>query len=328
MKFVAKDFNNKTNLIDAMMSIRSQFTENPTITIVGIPDVATNTGLRQLKFKLLPEDSTLETEQLSYSILEKICCWTHAEAMISNVGENEQIPWVSESVLKKISNTWARFDEILVNNTTDLEDYLYKVNTEKKSSYTLTRDELMLLLSLQGGQTLRQVVLGKDSDPADLLAILFNSMAHKLLTKKSYDPNADYSLTIKAMGDRINTLSKNASAFNGATKLMLSDLFMHDLVLLAVKYPDTECIGVSCDTIDVSETVSALLLTKDAQYTCSVGSSILKPLNIIYASIASSLVWSFGFDKAVELLVKTDKELTEKYKSVKSEKKPHFLRSV
>lgn len=328
MKLVAKDFINKTSILDAMMNVCNQFAETSIITMVGIPDVSVNTNLKMLKFRLLPKHLLLDTEQLPYNEIERTYCWTHVEATISNINDNESLPWISEDSLKRVMSTWTRLDEMLEKNETDFEDYFYKSNTEKKSSYTLTRDELMLLLSLQGGQTLRQVVLGKQNNPADLLSMLFSSMTHKLLTKISYDPNTDYALSIKAIGDRINILAKNATLADSSTRIQLSDLLMHDLVLLTVKYPDTECISVSGFTIDVSETVNALNLTKDIQYACSIGSSILKPLNIIYASVASSLVWTLGFEQTVELLARTDKEIIEKYKGVKSDRKTHLIRSL
>lgn len=327
MRIIARDFINKTSIFDAIMSVWDQFGESTTITIVGMPDAATNSGLKTFKFKLCKDVPQSDVQQGIVTELEKAYCWSHVEVQVGNDSEANELQCISVGSLQDVMKTWICLNEMLLTNETDFEDYFYKVNTQKKSSYTLTRDELMLLLSLQGGQTLRQVLLSKRTNPADLLTMLFNSLSHKLLTKTSYDPNADYALAIKVMGDRINIFVKNAILSNESIKGSLSDLFMRDLVLLTVKYPDTECINVSGNTVDVSETVSALTLTKDTQYACSIGSSILKPLNIVYASIASSLVWTFGFDRTVDLLIKTDKELIDKYKGVKSDKKTHFIRS-
>lgn len=309
------------------MSVWDQFGDSTIITVVGMPDAATNSGLRIFKFKLYQDAPQSDAQQRIIAELEKAYCWSHVEVQVGNDNEISELQCVSASSLQDVMKTWICLNEMLTTNETDFEDYFYKVNTQKKSSYTLTRDELMLLLSLQGGQTLRQVLLSKGTNPAALLTMLFNSMSHKLLTKTSYDPNADYALAIKVMGDRINLFAKNAILSDGSIKGSLSDLFMRDLVLLTVKYPDTECINVSGNTVDVSETVSALTLTKDTQYACSIGSSILKPLNIVYASVVSSLVWTFGFERTVDLLIKTDNELIDKYKSVKSDKKTNFIRS-
>lgn len=309
------------------MSAWDQFGESTVVKVVGMPDVTTNSGLRTFKFRLCQNNYPSDVQQGMIAELEKAYCWSHVEVQVSNDSEIGELQCISVSSLQDVMKTWICLNEMLTINETDFEDYFYKVNTQKKSSYTLTRDELMLLLSLQGGQTLRQVLLSKGTNPAALLTILFNSMSHKLLTKTSYDPNADYALAIKAMGDRINIFAKNAILSDESIKGSLSDLFMRDLVLLTIKYPDTECINVSGNTIDVSETVSALTLTKDTQYACSIGSSILKPLNIVYASVVSSLVWIFGFERTVDLLIKTDKELIDKYKGVKSDKKTNFIRS-
>jgi hypothetical protein len=328
LKLIAKDFASKTDLLDAVLGIRGKFIETPTIVFVGLPEIALGNHIQQIRFKLLPDDSMLDIPQLPSIILEKLFCWTHVEAHISNDEGNLGMPWISEVSLNNVMITWAKLESMLVECGTDFEDYFFKTNTEKKSSYTMTRDELMLLLSLHGMQTLRQVLLSKQTNPVQLVEMIFNSEKHRLLTKSHFDLSIDYAASIKAMGERVNLLIKNIIAYQSSLKQTVSNQLVHDLTLLTQKYPDTECIGISGNAIDVSETVSSLMLTKDIQYTNNVGSSILKPLNILLASICCNLAWTLGIENANELLLKTDKEIADKYKNQKSDKKISFLRSA
>lgn len=327
MKLIAKDFSSKTDLLDAVLGIRGKFIDMPTVVFTGMPEIVLGNHIQQVRFKLLPNDAELDIPQLPAVTLEKMFCWTHIEARISNDEDEQGMPWVSEAALEHVMGSWNRLEMLLTENDASFDDYFFKTNTEKKSSYTLTRDELMLLLSLQGVQTLRQVILEKSSDPVNLSEMIFNSMKHKLLIKSHYDSNFDYVASIRLMGDRLNQLVKNAVMFDPRLKQSITNQLAHDLSLLSTKYPDTECIGLGDIGIDVSETVSALMLTKDIQYTCNVGSAIARPLGILFASLCCSLAWSVGIVDANGILLKTDREIAEKYKTFKSERKTTVIRS-
>lgn len=327
MKLIAKDFSSKTDLLDAVLGIRGKFIETPTVVFTGMPDIILGNPIQQVRFKLLPNDAQLDIPQLPSVLLEKLFCWTHIEARISNDEEEQGMPWVSEVALENVMNAWGRLEMLLTEHDASFDDYFFKSNTEKKSSYTLTRDELMLLLSLQGVQTLRQVILEKSTNPISLAEMIFNSTKHKLLTKSNYDSNFDYVASIRLLGDRLNLLAKNAINVDPKLKQTISNQLAHDLSLLSTKYPDTECIGIGDVGIDVSETVSALMLTKDIQYTCNIGSAIARPLGILFASLCCSLAWLVGITEANSILLKTDREIADMHKTFKTERKTTVIRS-
>jgi hypothetical protein len=324
VKLVAKDFTNKTGLLDAVIDICGKFIDVPKITIIGIPDVRCPTSVKQLKFKLLPRNTVLDIPEIPSLIVEQAFCWTHTEARISNEEDDLGMPWISENTLTEIIGTWNSLEKFLSENSMDLEDYCFKVTSEKKSSYTLTREDLMFLLSLKGSSTLRQVLLDREQHPLELMEMITNSISHRMLDKSVYSTEINYPVSIKAMGDRINLLIKNLESYSPNLRNSLTSQLVHDLKLLQSKYPETDCIGVSGNTVDVCETANSLMMIKDTEYMHNVGSAVLKPLNIIFASIASGAVWSIGLQVVNDIITKTDREILAKYGNNPHNKKPFF----
>ena len=325
MKLIAKDFSNKTSLLDAVMDICGKFIEIPKITIVGMADVKCPSSIKQLKFKMLPKNTVLDIPEIPAQQIEQAFCWQHTEARISNEDDEQGMPWISENSLSQIIDTWTKLDFLISANGTDLDDYYHKCTTEKKSSYTMSREDLMFLLNLKGTTSLRQMILSKNQSPYDFSQVIFHSLHHNLITRSPFNTDTNYPVTIKAMGERINLLISNFKSLETGLATNLSSQIVHDLKLLSAKYPETDCIGVSGDQIDVSETTSSLMLTKDPQYVFDVGSAILKPLNLLFASLASGSVWTLGFEQANSILLKTDTEILEKFKNSQVGKIPSFI---
>lgn len=325
MRLVAKDFSNRTGLLDAVLEISGKFIETPRISIVGVPDVNAPLEIKQYKFRLLPNDTTLDVPEMPSSSIIQSFFWTHAEARISNDEEDGGTDWVSEKSLMLVINTWAAIEALLNEHKASLDDYFIKASSDKISKYTLSRDDLMLLLSLKGGSTLREVVLSHRQHSLELVEMLFKAMSFGFINKIEYLSTINYPQNIKAMGERINTFIKLMCEKRPTFRPTLANQLSHDLRLLSDVYSETDCIGITNSFVDVDEAASSLVLIKDSQHSSMIGAGILKPLNILYSSLVTGSVWDAGLQAVEEAVKRVDMALNEKYNQYPSAKKPSFL---
>lgn len=325
MRLIAKDFSSKTGLLDAVLEISGKFIETPKVTIVGVPDINAPLELKQFRFRLLPNDTELDVPEMSISSIIQAFFWRHAEARISNDDEDAGTDWMSEKSLMLVVNAWSAIENIIKENHTTLDDYFIKSSSDRISKYTLSRDDLMLLLSLKGGSTLREVVLSHRQSPIELVEMLFKALSYGFLNKIEYLTTINYPQNIKAMGERINMFIKLMCERSPAARQPLANQLSHDLKLLSDIYSETDCIGINCGFVDVDEAASSLMLIKDSHHSSMIGSGILKPLNILFSSLVTSSVWDCGLQTVDEVARRVDMALNEKYNQLPNAKKPSFL---
>ncbi len=325
MRLIAKDFSNKTGLLDAVLEISGKFIETPRISIIGVPDVGMPLEIKQYKFRLLPKDTALDAPEMSVSSIIQAFFWTHAEARISNDDEDGGTDWISERSLMLVINAWATVEALLKEHKTCLDDYFIKASSDKISKYTLSRDDLMLLLSLRGGSTLREVILVHRQSPLGLVEMLFKAMTFGFISKIEYLTTINYPQNIKAMGERINLLIKLMCELKPRWRQSLANQLSHDLKLLSDVYSETDCIGITNGFIDVDEAASSLMLIKDSHHSSMIGAGILKPLNILFSSLVTNSVWDAGLQTVQEVVRRVDMALNEKYNQYPNAKRPSFL---
>jgi hypothetical protein len=327
LKIIAKDYINRSNLISGIVDLTQKNDNSLLINIVGIPALRTPTKLKQVSFRLIPEGMTLDIPELDSSDIESLYWWEHVEMQIDSETSSNATKWMSHSTFRRISEGWHRKDSMLDEYGITPDDILYTRSISNHGSYTITKEDLVILLGMRGRSTIRDSITSFGLPEDIILERILKALKYRLLAKSSFLKKTNYPETIRAMGIRINSYYSNLKSWFGNSKFPSHNYFVKELELLATKYPDAECLGINPDGIDVSESVLSLTFSKDPEFVSSVGAKILKPLCMLFSGLVVGSAYAYSVESANKVLVLTDRSLFTRYQKSSIENRPAFLRS-
>ncbi len=328
MKIIAKDYVNRGDLLSGVVDLTSKNSESLQLNIIGVASLRSPVDLRKISFRLLPKGMSLDIPEADVVEIEKIFWWEHVEIQIDSEALESVTKWLSYDSFRKIAEKWAMKEQLLLENGVNSDDVLYTKSISNHGSYSISREDLVILLGMNGKMTVRESILSFELPEDLVLDRILKALKHHLLSKSPYMKKISYPETIKAMGMRINMFYSNLKSWFGSSSFPQHSYFARELELLSTEYPDAECLAVSPDGIDVSESVISLSFSKDPEFVCSVGSRILKPLNMLFCNMVIGAAYEHSFDSILKVLNITDKGLKDAYRKLGNDELPPFLRST
>jgi len=328
LKILAKDYSNRTSLMNGVVELTQNNTDGLVINSIGIPTLRIPSQLKKVSFKLLPKGVTLDVPEADSVELESVFWWEHIEIEIESNNNFNSTKWLSQETFNEVAQLWCEFERKLKKYGIDRDSVLYTQSISNNGSYSISRDDLTILLGMKGRITIKEAVQSLGVSHDVVLDRILKALKYKLLGKRAELKNANYPESINAMGRRMNTFYSNLKSWYGNSGFPEHDYFTKELALLSSKYPDAECLAVSPDGIDVDESVLSLSFSKDPKLVSSVGSKILKPLNLLFCNFVIDSAYAYSFDSVNRVLEITDKELAKRYSNMSSEELPIYLWSI
>ncbi len=325
MKILAKDYSNRTSLMNGVIELTQNNTDGLVINSIGIPTLRIPSQLKKVCLKLLPKGVTLDVPEADSVELESVFWWEHVEIEIESNNNFNSTKWLSQETFNEVAQLWGEFERKLKKYGIDRDSVLYTQSISNNGSYSISRDDLTILLGMKGRTTIKEAIQLFGMPHKELLNRILKALKYMLLGKREDLKNANYPETIKAMGDRLNAFQSNLKSWYGNSGFPEHDYFTKELALLSLKYPDAECLAVSPDGIDVDESVLSLSFSKDPKLVSSVGSKILKPLNLLFCNLVIDSAYAYSFDSVNRILEITDKELSKRYSKMSLEELPIYL---
>lgn len=325
MKILAKDYTDRTSLMNGVVELTQNNTDSILISSIGIPSLRIPSKLRKVVFRLLPKDVRLDVPEADPIELESVFWWEHVEIQIDSSGNYDSAKWVSQETFNKIAQSWYRIDRELSAYDLDPDSVLSTRSISNQGSYSISKEDLTILLSMKGRSTIKEAVqlLGIPHDM--ILNRILKAVKYKLLGRREYLKNANYPESIKAMGNRLNAFYSNLKSWFGNTGFPEHNYFAKELALLSSKYPDAECLAVNPDGIDVDESVLSLSFSKDSKLVSSIGSKILKPLDLLFCNLVIGSAYAYSLDSVNRILEITDRNLAKRYSKMSVEELPIYL---
>lgn len=280
MKLYARDNKSKSGLLSGLLDMCEVLYNPAEITIHGLADISKPTNIKNISFILVNEEEPNENNDFFL----RMYLWEYIEVMIeTEPAKDTNNVRVSKSLLRKVLDKWQSFDGYLLHNNITLDTFFKAKTFSQSGSFVLTKKDLLILLSLKGNVTLREVMTVND-DIEEVYFCIQKAIAHNIIKPKAYCLDIDYKSEIETLGYKINRFIHMIKAKKIADRETIRLVLEKNKELLATDFKDANCINITHDGIDLSDIMTSLNFSLDKDVMSAVGSSIIVPLSYLFAS--------------------------------------------
>lgn len=305
MRLFARDHKNRAGLLSGFLDICDVLNAPAEITMIGLTNISNPTTLKSVEFLLVDEESA--EEKTDFFLKQYI--WEYIEISIETESNTEKdYTRVSKSTLRKVLDKWQSYDSYLTHNRISLDTYFSSKTFSQSGSFVLTKKDLMVLLSLKGNVSLRDVMSSFD----DIEVVFFciqKAIAHNILKSRNFSTSIDYQKEIETIGYRLNRLVGKVILKNIANASKVKSILEKGKEALTPDYKDIDCININLHGVDLTDVMTSFKFSLDKDVMATVGASIVKPLSYLYACFITNLCFEGSFEEIRHLLNEIEVEL-------------------
>lgn len=302
MKLFARDHKSRAGLLSGLLDICDVLTKPSEITITGFTSISNPTSLKSVTFLMVDEESA--DEKTDFFL--KLYIWEYIEICIeTDPNPEKDYVRVSKSTLRKVLDKWQSYDSYLAHNKITLDTYFNAKTFSHSGSFILTKKDLLILLSLKGCTSLREVMYSR-ADLEEVFYCIQKAINNNVIKPKSYSLQIDYKKSIELLGFRLNRLIQTMNSKEIASSNSIISVLEKRKETLIPDFKDMECISITQNGIDLSDVMSSLNCSLDKDVLAAVGSSILIPLSYLYAGLIISFAFEGHFEKILGILTEIE----------------------
>lgn len=307
MRLYARDNKSKSGLLSGLLDMCEILNNPAEITIHGLADISKPANIKRISFTLVNEEEP--NENIDFFL--RMYLWEYLEIMIETDPSKETNDIrVSKSLLRKVLDKWQSFDGYLLHNNISLDTYFSAKTFSQSGSFILSKKDLLILLSLKGNVTLREVMLAND-DIEEVYFCIQKAIAHNIVKPKAYCLDIDYKSEIETLGYKINRFIHMVKAKKIADKEAIRQVLEKNKELLLPDFKDANCINITNDGIDLTDIMTSLSFSLDKDVMSAVGSSIITPLSYLFASTIIRFSFEGYFDELTNIVAAIELEIND-----------------
>lgn len=307
MRLYARDNKSKSGLLSGLLDMCEILNNPAEITIHGLADISKPANIKRISFTLVNEEEP--NENIDFFL--RMYLWEYLEIMIETDPSKETNDIrVSKSLLRKVLDKWQSFDGYLLHNNISLDTYFSAKTFSQSGSFILSKKDLLILLSLKGNVTLREVMLAND-DIEEVYFCIQKAIAHNIVKPKAYCLDIDYKSEIETLGYKINRFIHMVKAKKIADKEAIRQVLEKNKELLMPDFKDANCINITNDGIDLTDIMTSLSFSLDKDVMSAVGSSIITPLSYLFASTIIRFSFEGYFDELANIVAAIELEIND-----------------
>lgn len=302
MKLFARDHKSRAGLLSGLLDICDVLTNPSEIIITGFPSILNPTSLRSVTFLMVDEESA--DEKTDFFLKQYI--WEYIEICIETEPDPEKdYVRVSKSNLRKVLDKWQSYDSYLTHNKITLDTYFNAKTFSHSGSFILTKKDLLILLSLKGNVSLREV-MSSGNDLEDIFFCIQKAINNNVIKPKSYSLQIDYKKSIELLGFRINRFIQTIKSRGIVNSSSIMSVLEKRKEALIPDFKDMECINITQSGIDLTDVMKSLNYSLDKDVMAAVGSSILTPLSYLYAGLIINFAFEGYFESIINILTEIE----------------------
>lgn len=302
MKLFARDHKSRSGLLSGLLDICDVLTKPAEITIMGFTSISNPTSLKSVTFLLVDEESA--EEKTDFFLRQYV--WEYIEICIETEPDPEKDHVrVSKSTLRKVLDKWQSYDSYLAHNKITLDTYFNAKTFSHSGSFILTKKDLLILLSLKGCISLREVMSSRN-DLEEVFYCIQKAINNNVIKPKSYSLQIDYRQCIESLGFRVNRFIQVVKSKEIASSSSITSVLEKRKESLIPDFKDMECITITQNGIDLTDVMNSLSCSLDKDVMAAVGSSILTPLSYLYAGLIINYAFEGHFENILNILTEIE----------------------